>query len=190
MSERRDTFEVRVLKNRPHWIVLSTWDNSEEAAEEARDIIASRKYLGVRVVHEIFDPARNLHREKTILKHYKLHARWLAFTDIDGDDESAPRANSARSAFDDDFDPDDFDDDEYEMSTDRRAKLVAIVLCAVVLLKRLQDAVDPRRPRDPGTAPAAPRPLPAPTRSLHPRKGEPAPCPPRSTRRSRRSSNA
>ena len=130
MVQTTNVFEVRALKGSPNWTVLSTWDNSEEAAEEARDVIASRKYLGVRVVHTKYDPLRNRYRETTILKHYKLHAKWLSLTGLDSDNRRpAPRRQVVEEG--DDFEDDEFDEDE--MSTDHRAKLVAIVLCAFVL---------------------------------------------------------
>jgi flagellar basal body-associated protein FliL len=133
--ESRDNFEVRVLNGKSGWTTLSTWDNAEDAADEGRSVIASRRYLGVKVVHEIFDPIRSTLRENLLLEHYKLQAKWLAMAGVDIERIGKHRPSGRASSI---HDPETLEDenwiDDDELSTDHRAKLVAIALCGFLLL--------------------------------------------------------
>lgn len=102
------TFDVLVLSGKAQWTSISRWPDANAAQSEARKLVASKKYLGVKVSQESFDHFENRFSEKTLFKHLKNdNAATMRAT------TAAATSGSARADYDasDDFDEfDDFDD--------------------------------------------------------------------------------
>ena len=117
-----------MLSGKAQWTSISRWPDATAAQSEARKLVASKKYLGVKVSQESFDHAENRFSEKTLFKHLK--------------NESEPKvraatttSRSAEAEFDEIDEFDEFDDfDDYDDGIDWVVPVFGLFMALAVVL--------------------------------------------------------
>lgn len=108
------TFDVLVLSAKSQWTSLSRWEDAAAAQNEARNLVAGKKHLGVKITQESYDEIENRFSEKTVFKHMK--------------NESKTRQPEEDA---DEFELDEFDD--YDDGIDWVLPVFGILVFAIVM---------------------------------------------------------
>lgn len=124
------TFDVLVLSGKAQWTSISRWADANAAKSEARKLVASKKYLGVKVSQETFDHLKNSFEEKTLFKHLKNdNAATMRAA------AAAAASGPARAGYDESDDFDEFDDfDDYDDGIDWVLPVFGIFTVLAVVL--------------------------------------------------------